>query len=564
MESTLFGRQYETMEFSFPGAEPCGSQVEIDLAGEFACGGEIRRVKGFYAGGGVYKLRFLPEQAGTYTYRIEGAALAAPVEGSFEAAPAAEGEHGIVRPDGIHLRFADGRHFFSFGTTVYALAHQSDALIEETLDTLSKAPFNKIRICVFPKHYRYNSNNPAHYAFLPKAGVPVQDFDASKSPAFPQKKEKRDAYWDVHHPDFAFWDAFEKRLMQLKALGIQVDLILFHPYDRWGFSNLRQEDNLVYLDYLLRRLAAYPHLWWSLSNEYDLSMNKTVADWEGIECFVAANDPYHHLLGNHNCFQYWDPARENITHVSWQTRLLFRVVEMQRRYGKPVLIDECRYEGNVPEFWGNLSGQDMTRAFWKVTVQGGYCTHGETFLPGTEMGARATRTGEEDVVWWAKGGLLNGESIARIAFLRGICEELPGPLTSFGSESGGASGNPFEGMCYKLGLSDEEYDAQAQQAPEFARGFLTTVGVMRQRERDFFFSSEFEYGGHCGEDAFLYYKDDQCCAAAELNLPEGKRYRVEVIDTWDMTRTVAAEGVSGHIEVKLPGKPYMAILCVKE
>ena len=36
-------------------------------------------------------------------------------------------------------------------------------------------------------------------------------------------------------------------------MGIQVDLILFHPYDRWGFAAMSQHDNLVYLDYLLRR-----------------------------------------------------------------------------------------------------------------------------------------------------------------------------------------------------------------------------------------------------------------------------------------------------------------------
>lgn len=67
----------------------------------------------------------------------------------------------------------------------------------------------------------------------------------------------------MRKPDFDFWDAFEKRLNQLFDLGIQVDLILFHPYDRWGFSTLTQEENLIYLDYVVRRLSAYPNIWWS-------------------------------------------------------------------------------------------------------------------------------------------------------------------------------------------------------------------------------------------------------------------------------------------------------------
>ncbi|MCI9144094.1 MAG: DUF5605 domain-containing protein, partial [Lachnospiraceae bacterium] len=38
---------------------------------------------------------------------------------------------------------------------------------------------------------------------------------------------------------------------------------------------------------------------------------------------------------------------------------------------------------------------------------------------------------------------------------------------------------------------------------------------------------------------------------------------VEVIDTWEMTRKVAAEGVSGNTRTALPGKEGMALLAVR-
>ena len=175
-------------------------------------------------------------------------------------------------------------------------------------------------------------------------------------------------------------------------------------------------------------------VWWSLANEYDLCAAKTLEDWYAIEAFVGENDPCGHMLSNHNCFRPWDWERPHTTHVSWQSKMLYRVAEMARRFGKPVLIDECRYEGNVPEMWGNISGREMTARFWRTVAQGGYCTHRETFLPGTPMGDRATDTGEAEVVWWARGGKLNGESPARIAFLRGIVESLPGPLSPLADE----------------------------------------------------------------------------------------------------------------------------------
>ena len=264
-------RQYETFELQFAGAALTEDYADIPLCAEFTCGGETKTVKGFYDGEGVYKVRFLPEKTGEYRWKVTGAATA---EGSEICEAADSAHHGLVKAVATHFEYADGKAFVPFGTTVYALAHQDDALVEQTLETLKAAPFNKVRMCVFPKDYDYNHNEPPYYAF----------------------EKKADGSWDVNRPCFAFWHRFEAILDRIADMGIQVDLILFHPYDRWGFDTLSQKDNLRYLDYLLRRLSARPGIWWSLANEYDLSQGKTIPDWEEIEDFVAENDPYGHLL----------------------------------------------------------------------------------------------------------------------------------------------------------------------------------------------------------------------------------------------------------------------------
>jgi hypothetical protein len=43
-----------------------------------------------------------------------------------------------------------------------------------------------------------------------------------------------------------------------------------------------------------------------------------------------------------------------------------------------------------------------------------------------------------------------------------------------------------------------------------------------------------------------------------FNLPEGS-FRIDVIDTWNMTIETAAENASGNMKVLLPGRKYMAI-----
>ena len=512
-------RQYETFELHFTENENHENAFECNISAEFTCGEEKKVVRGFYDGEGVYKIRFLPRKPGEYTWKVSGIVNA---EGHEYCDPADEAHHGMVKAVDTHFEFEDGTRFIPFGTTVYALAHQEDALVEETLKTLGAAPFNKIRMCVFPKDYLYNKNEPPCYAF----------------------EKKADGAFDASRPCIQFWLRFENILDRITAMGIQVDLILFHPYDRWGFDAMQQADNYIYLDYLLRRLAAKPGIWWSLANEYDLSRTKSLRDWEEIEEYVAKNDPYGHLLSCHNCFCHWDTKRENVTHASLQTKSLTEIPRWIKECKKPVMIDECCYEGNLPQFWGSLSAREMVFRFWRTFASGAYCTHGETYLS------------DDDVVWWAKGGVLKGESPRRIAFLREIMESLPGPLV------------PADGGIVELAqMSPEEIEKGIAQQPEDLRDFIrmiaASIGRMRVDDRTAHIGGEHEWAAHVGEEAFLWFNDLMCFGEQTLRLPEDGHFRVELIDVWEMTRTVIEEDVSGETIIRLPGKEGLAVLAMK-
>ena len=192
-------RQYETIEFCYTAPAPEGSEAAVNLQAEFIHERERTVVKGFYAGNQTYIVRFLPSKAGKYQYRVFGIVNAS---GSFFAEPAA-GSHGMVQAEGRHFRYQDGTSYLPVGTTVYALVHQTEELIEETMDTLKHSPFNKIRLCVFPKNYLYNRNEPLYYPF---------EKDAA-------------GQWDVHHPCFAYWDFLEKQLRRLADMGYK-ELVL--------------------------------------------------------------------------------------------------------------------------------------------------------------------------------------------------------------------------------------------------------------------------------------------------------------------------------------------------
>ncbi len=391
--------QWGVYELTLDGPAAGNPFTEVELSARFDQGEKVVTAVGFYDGEGVYRIRFMPELPGEWRYETRSnRPQLAGKSGRFDVVKPSAGNHGPAQVRGsFHFAYADGSAYFPIGTTCYAWTHQGDALEEETLATLKQAPFNKIRMCVFPKHYAFNRNEPVHYPF---AGTPPRDWDFARfNPAF------------FHH--------LERRIEQLGNLGIEADLILFHPYDKghWGFDRMKPEADDRYLRYVIARLAAYRNVWWSLANEWDFMKEKTESDWDRFFEIVVASDPYQHLRSIHNGTLLYNQTHPWVTHASIQNGSavadfgragLYRDV-----YRKPIVLDEVKYEGNIPQRWGNITADEMVHRFWQAAIAGTYAGHGETYLH------------PQDILWWSRGGALHGASPPRIAFLRKILEAGP-------------------------------------------------------------------------------------------------------------------------------------------
>ncbi len=381
---------WDTVEITLKGPSQGNPHLEVNLAARFEGPSGEAVVPGFYDGEGTFKIRFLPPEPGSYTWRTASDAPELDGKtGGFEVGPAQPGRHGPVRADGTFFRHADGTPHLSFGTTCYAWPHQDPEMQRQTLETLAGSPFNKIRFCVFPKSYRFNENEPPLYPF---EGRPLTS-------------------WDWSRPNYAFLRHFEECVRSLDRLGIQADIILLHPYDRWGFSAIPRDAEARFLRHLIARLAAFPNVWWSMANEYDIMPDRDEANWDGLFQLVRDADPFDHLRSVHNCVRWYDHSKPWVTHLSVQSADVAAGRELRKRFGKPVVFDEVCYEGDIEEPWGNISAREMVHRFWVGTVCGAFVGHGETYRH------------PQDLLWWAKGGVLSGESPQRIAFLRKIVEE---------------------------------------------------------------------------------------------------------------------------------------------
>ena len=507
--------KWQMMELVFTGKRDGNPYMDDQIAAEITKDGRTRQITGFYDGEGQYKVRFMPEEEGIYHYQVSGSFSDKVFQGEFEVcAPIAQENHGPVRVvNQVNLEYADGTPYYSIGTTCYAWVHQTGELQEQTLKTLSDSCFNKIRFCIFPKYYQYNTKEPSRYPFMrgEKRGQDQERLNRMREMSFPGATAAENITdFDFFLPDYDFFKHFDQQVEQLCRMGIEADIILFHPYDKWGFANMTSACDKQYLRYIVSRYAAYRNVWWSMANEYDL-MTKTIEEWEELGTLVQEVDPYGHLRSIHNCGDYYDYHKAWITHCSMQRQDFYKHVELTdgylQEYHKPVVWDEICYEGNISMGWGNITGEELVRRFWEAFLRGGQAGHGETFLH------------PQDILWWSHGGVLHGTSEPRLAFLHKIMQDTPGKYLKKGwsmfDEVTGVDCTEQVGEQHLFG------------SPIYYHYQITYYGFARPGYRDFFF-------------------------------PEDQKYRIEVIDTWNMT--ITDRGIhSGETHITLPSRQYMAV-----
>ncbi len=398
---------------------------------------------GFYDGDGIYRARFMPDKPGEWHYlTVSSSPELNGQTGVFTVTAPAARNHGPVRvANTYHFAYADGTPYQELGTTCYVWQLQPEALQEQTLKTLAAAPFNKLRFCVFPKRYQWNTNEPILYPFASGTGVPPVSFTPDRSgvsaerrhlPLLPPVSPGSNNYiethgqaaraatnWDFTRFNPRYFQHLERRIADLQALGIEADVILFHPYDggHWGFDRMPAGADDRYLHYVVARLAAYRNVWWSLANEWDFMKEKKESDFVRFGEIVSRDDPYHHLLSIHNGSLLFNHTLPWITHASIQNGSAVEDpgrAELYRDvYRKPVVYDEVKYEGNIESRWGQLSAEELVFRFWNGTVAGTYVGHGETYRS------------DDQVLWWSKGGVLKGQSPPRLAFLKKVLDDAP-------------------------------------------------------------------------------------------------------------------------------------------
>lgn len=126
--------------------------ADVKLSAAFRQGDRTVEPEGFYDGDGVYRIRFMPDEPGRWTYRTSSSHESLDGKtGTFTCVEPSPGNHGPVRVRGkFHFGYADGTPFRPIGTTLYGWVQEPDEKVAQTLAALRAAPFNKARMSSKP------------------------------------------------------------------------------------------------------------------------------------------------------------------------------------------------------------------------------------------------------------------------------------------------------------------------------------------------------------------------------------------------------------------------------
>ena len=360
-------------------------------------GGDTLTVPGFWDGERTWRLRFTPTSEGAWRYETasDDAGLGGQT-GTVEATAPEPDAHGFVRVDPehpYHFVYDSGARYFMLGTTYYEILANAEAEggWKRALRGSAGYGINKVRFNV---------------------GEGSSD---DRGAGFPDASPY--AGGDHDRLDLDHFRRLDEVVHEMAELGLVADMILFWNSET-NYGTVDQDERFV--RYILARYAAYPHVIWCLTNEWNYT-GKPRAYWNGLGRLVRAEDPYlangdrlRPLSIHHQTridFQFFDQEWPTTAIVQLGVRNGQRIVEDEwsdvganqaqythgddwgwhsivynRGHDMPVVNDEYGYMGEPKDRSAGTDSGDvaLTRAkhrriLWGIYLAGGYASAGDKY-----------------------------------------------------------------------------------------------------------------------------------------------------------------------------------------
>jgi Domain of unknown function (DUF5060)/Protein of unknown function (DUF4038) len=343
-------------------------------------------VPGFYAGGQVWKVRFSPTSAGTFSY-VTSSAQDSSLDGLTGTVPPGipnPNAHGAVRVDTDHPHhylYADGTRYFQMGYELdwLGLMDFGDPNITKAktlIDMVAANGFSEVNMQAYAYDTSWKSGITSAFDFGPPTQFPWAGSNAAA---------------DNTKMNEAFWQNYDRVIAYLFEKGINAHI--FFKFVRtygaklvaWPAKNSAEED--MYIRFLTARYQAYSNVFWDLIKEsYEEPDQVYIASRLN---FIKANDAYQRLRTLHDSDggqsqyspNYYDVASHQGTvdfYTDQQTDQYKAATAAIKKRAMPYLNAEVTlYQiGNDGTFaYKGNPKEDVFNTNMEVLMAGGYFTY---------------------------------------------------------------------------------------------------------------------------------------------------------------------------------------------
>ena len=365
----------------------------VSFVGDFGPAGSGQRVMvaGFCdsSDGSVFRIRFMPDKPGEYSYRVmlKMGSVAREFSGKFTAADS----HwkGPIRDDPQYpwsfIWQGTGEHYFFNGTTAYwLLGWRDEHTIDYSIDRLARLKVNRMRVTLAGRTSTFY-------------GEPVMNSERWNMLLEPWPA--RDIH-DFMHPGFdytrfnvSYWQKWDRMLRHARERNVIVSIVL-GMNDEHDHPAAGSEDEHRYLRYAAARLGAFSNITWDLGDDLDGFRDDAWTHETGS--LIEELDPYHHLATSHPVKTIHQDRGSSwfgfTSYQDWsrdQHALMLESRKLQEKAERiiPQTNEEYGYEDHYPEWAaaGSDSADVLRRTAWAIYMAGGYQTAGESARRGTNI-----------------------------------------------------------------------------------------------------------------------------------------------------------------------------------
>lgn len=350
---------------------------DVSLLGEFTHIEDKRTIKiyGFYDGGTIWKIRFMPDKEGKWRYKVYFSdSSTKSVEGHFLCVPSKiKGPLRVYQRNSIWFSYHDGTPFYMFAFEAGELDVLPElGVLDETLDFLQK--------------YNFNTVVGPHCGLSETPGIGYRAPWVNTGEGF-----------DFSRYDLRFWRNMDKVIFALKKRNM-----FLIPFSIFGGTNnipkMPKEEWESFIRYWTARWSGFYNVTFQPTSEWEEGFNADeVLQILGL---IRKYDPWGRLISVHS----WNyskkalqiPRSEFYDYFTLQDKLtdwnywkyVETMQEIRRVAEKPILAQECIWEGNGYQQEAGLDVDNLRRGSWTILLSGAYLSYGDEVTPPRKVEER--------------------------------------------------------------------------------------------------------------------------------------------------------------------------------